>query len=382
MQATAQLSDGDPGNRLAALYSYDIVDTPREAAFDDLVLLAAKICGTPISVINLIETHRQWFKAEVGLGIRETPLDLSICRHVLMQPGLTVIPDLREDQRMCHNPLVTADDGLRFYAGCLLQTPDGYGIGTLCVLGREPRTLTDDQQQALRTLANQVMAQMELRKSLKQKTRLLEQQEMLLKEVNHRTKNNLQLIINLIELQIRQIDDATARAALVDTSRRIMSIAAVHDKLYRADQVDAVDTADYLLEVVRGVEATAGSNISFNVSLASIMLPLDKAIPLALMVNELVTNSLKYAYPNQAPGLIQVRLDEEGGLATLTIADEGLGLPQGFEQKQSRSLGMRIITSLARQIGAEVVFVNLRPGVECRVSFAVKSQLLAADAMA
>lgn len=382
MQATAQLSGSDPGNRLAALYSYDIVDTPREAAFDDLVLLAAKICGTPISVINLIETHRQWFKAEVGLGIRETPLDLSICRHVLMQPGLTVIPDLREDQRMCQNPLVTADDGLRFYAGCLLQTPDGYGIGTLCVLGREPRTLTDDQQQALRTLANQVMAQMELRKSLKQKTRLIEQQEMLLKEVNHRTKNNLQLIINLIELQIRQIDDAAARAALVDTSRRIMSIAAVHDKLYRADQVDAVDTADYLLEVVRGVEATAGANISFNVSLASIMLPLDKAIPLALMVNELVTNSLKYAYPDQASGLIQVRLDEEGGVATLTIADEGLGLPQGFEQKQSRSLGMRIITSLARQIGAEVVFVNLRPGVECRVSFAVKGQLLAADAMA
>jgi GAF domain-containing protein len=179
----------DSIERLAALRSYEILDTPRESEFDELVQLAAEICEAPISVVNLIEDRRQWFKAEVGLGIRETPLDVSICRHVLLQPGITMISDLRNDPRMCANPLVTADSGLRFYAGCLLETPDGHGIGTLCVLDRSPRVLTSRQQSALKTLANQVMAQLELRRSLRQKTRLLEQQEMLLKEVNHRTKS-------------------------------------------------------------------------------------------------------------------------------------------------------------------------------------------------
>lgn len=164
--------------RLSALRSYGILDTPRESDFDELVELAAQICDAPISVVNLIEDHRQWFKAEVGLGIRETPLDVSICRHVLLQPGITIISDLRDDPRMCANPLVTGDSGLRFYAGCLLETPEGHGIGTLCILDRSPRILTARQQIALKTLANQVMAQMELRRSLQQKTKLLEQKEM------------------------------------------------------------------------------------------------------------------------------------------------------------------------------------------------------------
>jgi two-component sensor histidine kinase len=368
------LTAGDPASadssaRLAALYSYEILDTPREAEFDDLVQLAANICGAPISVINLIETHRQWFKAETGLGIRETPIDVSICRHVLLQPGITVIPDLRADARMCLNPLVTADNGLRFYAGCLLETPDGQGIGTLCILDNRPRDLRPEQLFALRTLAAQVMAQMELRKSLKHKTVLLEQKDTLLKEVNHRTKNNLQLIVNLIQLQLRQVSDAAARAALVDTSRRIMSIAAVHEKLYQGDQVEAVDAASYLREVIEGIKATSAQEIAFAVQLDPVLLPLDKAIPLALIVNELATNSLKYAYPGQAGGSVTVRLQRRGAEVVLTVADAGMGLPQGFDQRKQRSLGMRIISSLSQQLGAQVLFSNLRPGAECRVSF-------------
>jgi two-component sensor histidine kinase len=372
MPAGTERRDDHIGPRLAALYSYDILDTPRETAFDDLVSLAGQICGSPISVINLIEEHRQWFKAEVGLGIRETPLDLSICQHVLLQPGITVIPDLRNDPRLCANPLVTAENGLRFYAGCLLETPEGQGIGTLCILDHRERELSPQQLSALRTLAAQVMAQMELRKSLRQKTVLLEQKDLLLKEVNHRTKNNLQLIVNLIQLQLRQMTDDTARAALQDTSRRIMSIAAVHEKLYRADQVDAVDAAGYLHEVLDGLQATVQADIHFEVRLASVMLPLDKAIPLALIVNELVTNSLKYAYPDATDGVIHVELTCTAGQLTLRVADHGLGLPSGFEQRRSRSLGMRIITSLASQIGAQVAFGNLRPGVECIVRFAAQ----------
>ena len=115
--------------QLAALASYRIVDTPREAEFDDVAALAAQICAAPIALISFVLADRQWFKAELGLGVRETPLDSSICRHLLLTPGLTVIPDTRADPRTAGNPLVTAEPGLRFYAGCLLASARGRAAG-------------------------------------------------------------------------------------------------------------------------------------------------------------------------------------------------------------------------------------------------------------
>ncbi|MEE4677776.1 histidine kinase dimerization/phosphoacceptor domain -containing protein [Pseudomonas alliivorans] len=360
----------DSPERLAALRSYGILDTPRESDFDDLVELAARLCGAPISVVNLIEDHRQWFKAEVGLGIDETPLDVSICRHVLLQPGLTIISDLREDPRMCLNPLVTADAGLRFYAGCLLQTAEGHGLGTLCILDRQPRTLTDEQQSALVVLARQVMTQLELRRSLLEKDQLLLQKEMLLKEVNHRTKNHLQLIIGLIQLQIRQMSDPQAQAALVDTCRRITSIAAVHEKLYQADQVEAVNAGAYLAQVIAGIQGSASSQTFFVVDMDSVVLSLDKAIPLALILNELITNALKYAYDETTTGSVSISLKTVDGQIRLIVADQGKGLPQGFEVRKNSSVGMRIIRSLAQQLKGDIAFIDSAPGLECRLLFA------------
>jgi GAF domain-containing protein len=139
--------------RLAALRSYDILDTPREREFDDVVKLVSDICDAPISVINLIDDGRQWFKAEVGLGVRETPIDSSLCAHAILQPGLFVVPDTTLDDRFCDNPLVIGDPRLRFYAGALLQTPDGLPLGTLCVLDYKPRQLDDTQKALLRVMA-------------------------------------------------------------------------------------------------------------------------------------------------------------------------------------------------------------------------------------
>ena len=149
--------------RLAALARYRILDTPRESGFDDLAELASEICGTPIAVVNLIASDRQWFKAEVGLGVDSTPLDTSFCRTAILEEDFLLVPDATKDERFACNPLVTAERGLRFYAGALLKSPDGFAIGTLCVLDYEPRSLSDAQQSALRTLARQVVAQLELR---------------------------------------------------------------------------------------------------------------------------------------------------------------------------------------------------------------------------
>lgn len=157
----------DEAERLRALLRYDILDTPRERDFDDIAAMAAEICDTPIAVVNLVATDRQWFKAEVGIGADSTPLDSSFCVHAILQPGMTEIPDARDDPRFACNPLVTPESGIRFYAGALLETPEGLPLGTVCVLDIRPRTLTDLQRRTLSRLARQVMIQLELRRALR-----------------------------------------------------------------------------------------------------------------------------------------------------------------------------------------------------------------------
>ncbi len=159
----------DEQARLAALENYAILDTPPERAFDEVVRLAAQICDAPIAVVNLVAGNRQFFKAEIGLGVRQTPLDVSICVHAILRRGLFVVPDTTCDPRFAGNPLVTGSPNLRFYAGALLETEQGLPLGTLCVLDHVPRPegLTAQQGFALQVLARQVMSQLELRRALK-----------------------------------------------------------------------------------------------------------------------------------------------------------------------------------------------------------------------
>lgn len=145
--------------RLAALRAYEILDTPPERAFDDVCQIAVQVCRTPIAVVNLIEDTRQFFKAEIGVGVRETSLDVSICRQAILQQDLVVVPDLTGDPRFACNPLVTGEPHLRFYAGAVLRTPEGLPLGTVCVLDHNPRPqgLTSEQAEVLQALARQVM---------------------------------------------------------------------------------------------------------------------------------------------------------------------------------------------------------------------------------
>ncbi|NTE85887.1 HWE histidine kinase domain-containing protein [Agrobacterium rubi] len=152
--------------RLAALESYNILDTPREQDFDDIAALAASLCDTPIAVVNLIGDGRQFFKAEVGLGVRTTPLDTSFCAHAILEQDLLIIPDTLEDPRFNCNPLVTSEPHIRFYAGALLKSDDGLPIGTICVLGHEAKELSKAQKTGLQALARQVMSLLELRRNL------------------------------------------------------------------------------------------------------------------------------------------------------------------------------------------------------------------------
>ena len=184
--------------RLAALRDYDILDTPPEPEFDDIVASAAHLCAAPIALITLVDDQRQWFKAETGLGIRETPLEMSVCKHAILQPGLFVIPDATQDPCFADNPLVVGEPHLRFYAGARLETPLGLPLGTVCVLGYEPRDLYDQQGSILKSLARQVMTLLELRRALHQRDeaiaaheRLERRQGLLIRELHHRVRNTL-----------------------------------------------------------------------------------------------------------------------------------------------------------------------------------------------
>ena len=161
--------------RLAALHAYGILDTPPEASFDALTRIAAYLCGTPIAVINFIDRERQWFKSEIGLGVRETPLEVSICAHALLQPGLFVVPDTTQDPRFADNPLVSGEPHLRFYAGALLESDEGHPLGTLCVLDHTPRTLTPEQGEILQALAGQVMLLLQLYRQNQKQAEMLAQ---------------------------------------------------------------------------------------------------------------------------------------------------------------------------------------------------------------
>ncbi len=159
---------GYPANeaeRLKALSSYEILDTERENDFNALMELAAHVCGCPIAAISFVDKERQWFKAEKNLFATETTRDISFCGHTILQDDVMIIPDARKDERFAGNPLVTrAENKIIFYAGAPITNPDGYNLGSICVIDNNPRpAITDQQKEALKGLAQQVMRLMELR---------------------------------------------------------------------------------------------------------------------------------------------------------------------------------------------------------------------------
>ena len=348
-------------DRLAALHRYGILDTPAELVFDDFTRMAAEICETPIAVVNLIDAGRQWFKSEIGLGVRETPLDISICVRAILQPGPMVVPDTRLDPRFAGNPLVAGEPGLRFYAGAPLRTEDGLPIGTICVLDHAPRPdgLTARQIAALEAFSRQIMAQLELRLALRlrteeraEKERMLREQELLMQEVHHRVRNSLQLVQNLLSLQSRAAAHPEVSEQLQQSAARIRTIGMIHDRLYRADSsgldVDIQPYLDGLIDDLRDALASAVDGRALRLSCDAVRWPAVDVPTLGLVATELVTNALKYGR-----GEVRVTFRQPpGGQPVLSVEDEGSGLPPGFDPGAGRGLGMRIVTGLLRGPGA------------------------------
>ncbi|OUJ70142.1 GAF domain-containing DNA-binding protein [Hymenobacter crusticola] len=163
----SSLRSVNEAERLEVLRNYQILDTPPEKAFDDLVRLAAYICGTPVSLVSLIDADRQWFKAQIGFeGIQSTSRDKAFCQHAMLADDVFEVEDTTKDPLFKNNPFVTdTASGIRFYVGAPLITPEGQPLGTICALDTVPRRLSDEQREAMRILAREVVAHLELRRA-------------------------------------------------------------------------------------------------------------------------------------------------------------------------------------------------------------------------
>ncbi|WP_341861013.1 histidine kinase dimerization/phosphoacceptor domain -containing protein [Gymnodinialimonas sp. 57CJ19] len=332
--------------RVAALHAYGILDTEREAEYDSVVELVARICDVPFAVINFIDEDRQWFKAEVGLGTRELALDESICAHALMLDDFMEIPDTLSDDRLCGNPLCLDEPNLRFYAGALLKTADGLPLGTLCVLDNKPRTLTDLQRDTLKVMAEQVMRQLELRLALRR-------EEMLRLEVDHRVKNSLQSVSAMARIQARVMTDEGGRRALTLMQQRIEIIAALHAALYKTNAGERIDIADYLASVVELIGGALLPNltITLNTTSKNATMTSQEAAALGLIVAELSANSQKHGFADGREGEMTLGLTQTSdGELVLTYDDNGQGsAAEGADN--DGGMGTSIIEMLADQLG-------------------------------
>ena len=349
--------------RLAALRAYDVLDTPRESDFDDIVMLASRICEAPIAVINLIDETRQWFKAETGLGVRETPLDTSLCAHVILEDEFVEIPDTLADAKMADNPLCLADPGLRFYAEALLKSKGGYPIGTLCVLDNQPRTLNPLQRDALRILAAQVMTQLDLRA-------VIANEAVLRNEIDHRVKNSLQVVGAFVSLERQASDNDEARDTLERVARQISIVAALHEHLGMASANTLIELGPYLDEVVRLIDSTLAADVSVQGSFENVAVGSREASIVATIVNELAANASKHSFKRSSGTII---------LSGKRVADTGYRLvcSDDAEQREAEAidpnrrvgLGLKILKASVRQLGGTMTATDVKGGYSTRLDF-------------
>ncbi|MEL7242281.1 MAG: tetratricopeptide repeat protein [Cyanobacteria bacterium J06573_2] len=201
--------------RLAALRQYQILDTAPEKVFDDFTFLAAQICRTSIALISFVDGNRQWFKSKVGVDVDCTPRDVAFCAYTIMQDTLLVVPNALNDSRFAENPLVAHEPEIRFYAGAPLITPEGYAIGTLCVVDTVPRDLSLEQQEGLRALSNQVIAQLEMRRNVITMSRNVMQRQQQEAEISRQQE----FIEVIYRRGLDKIQKGDYKAAIIDFSQ-------------------------------------------------------------------------------------------------------------------------------------------------------------------
>lgn len=342
--------------RLATLSDYMVLDTPPEPNFDDIVQIASQLCHTPISLVSLVETDRQWFKARVGMDAAETPIDQSVCKLGLGRTELLIIPDLAADPRTAENTLVSRDPHIRFYAGAPLIAPHGEVIGMLCVIDHQPRPqgLTADQQAALATLARQVIAQLELRYAMLRRIEEDAERRQLNEQLTERLNQTLAMINGLASQTLRAVP---SRAPVESFQNRLDALTEAHELLQRKRWADAD-----MMAVVRSSMARHAAPDRFTVSGPPVALAPKGAIKTAMLLHELGSNAVKYGALSAPGGHVTVAWTIDGEV-------EGAGADPVLTLGWVERGGPPATAPARKSFGAKLIAMGLGGGGAVREDF-------------
>ena len=348
--------------RQANLDLYDILDTFPEEAFDAITSIAAHICGTPIALISLIDKDRQWFKSHHGLTVSETPRDFAFCAHAILDPDqLFVVEDAQLDNRFFDNPLSTGDPNVIFYAGAPLVSSEGFPLGTLCVIDNKPHTLNSDQRKALADLSNQVIAQMELRRNLKELKSKNEELSRYAHLISHDLRSPMQSIYQLSKIIAKESEgnlSEKAEKAMVQLQKKALQSQELVDGILKhslageqAYKPEKIQLPLFINELVEFCSPPSDIQIITEVSDSEIV---SDSIILHQILQNLISNAIKYNDKEQ--GLIRIVANANETELIFEIIDNGPGIPEKYHE---RIFGMFQTLSYADRFGNKGTGIGL-----------------------
>ncbi|MCC5968875.1 MAG: GAF domain-containing protein [Pararhodobacter sp.] len=291
------------------------------------------------------------------------------------QTGEPVISNHLANETRFRTPTLLSEHGVRRAINVLIQG-DGGRYGVLEVDSPTEGRFTEADRAFLQGFANLLgvaierqQAEHSLRAREEQLQEAIAHQEVLTREISHRVKNSLAMVASLLSMQRRTASDPALQRALDDARARVTTIAQLHDRLWRVDEVHTINLAEFMGELCEQIQASAAPGQTLSCKIVPIMVPTDQAVPLALLVNELITNAFKYAYPD-GEGEVHLAIEsDEPGHLRLTVCDNGQGLPPGWEATNSESFGMKLIASLGDQLGGQPMWQDAEPGTRFVLDF-------------
>ena len=341
--------------------------------FQQILQRATELCAQGLEagfakvLEYLPEEKRLMVRAGVGwapdtIDIVSLAADLGSPAGYAYQTGATVISNHLEADTRFQTPMLLADHGIRRAINVLIEKGgDGKAFfGVLEVDSPHPGQFDQADADFLAGFAGLLGIAIERQQADAKLREALEHQALLTREMSHRVKNSLTSVVGLLRVQARSAQSQDVKDALQDASLRVATIAEVHDHLWRGSRIGFVDIADFMTELCKKLKGNTDGHV-LHCHADSMLLSADHAIPLGLLVNELVTNAVKYAYP-KGSGLIEVSAREVGGHLHVEVSDQGVGLPEGFAIDQPRaSLGFKVISGMARQLQGDLTIVPGHP---------------------
>ena len=322
--------------RIAELARLDVLDTEDEEALDELTELASSICGTPISLISLIDTDRQWFKSRVGLDAHETPREFAFCAHAILQPDLFEVTNALEDERFHDNPLVSSDPNIRFYAGEPLVTDNGMPIGTLCVIDQKPKKLTQEQKRALKILAKQVVGQLELRINYKKLKRVDLEREKIFSVIAHDLRSPFNGILGLSKIlneKAATIERKTIQMMSEKILESSLQVFQIIDELMQWTQQRLgrnqikISPCNLALMVKETIDLLADAfkikGLTYNVQVGDSVEVLADAAIIKMILRNLISNAIKYSNANES---IDIDATIQASEIIVSVTDKGQGV--------------------------------------------------------